>query len=143
MKDITEAIKEKRGAISRLKAELEVLERAYALLNGSSAQVSLDLSIDVHDTKKARDTKKVRVHPRKGKFSSKSSVGQSVAVLRESSVPLHVEEIVSRIKRRGLDVKKTSLSSTLARFSKEGRVFFRAPQPNTFGLVEWRTAKEV
>jgi hypothetical protein len=142
MKDITEAIKEKRNAIARLKSELDVLERAYALLNGGPVQPPLNLSVDVHDANKIREGKKVRLHPRKGKFSSKSSVGHTVAVLRESSVPLHIGEILNRISKRGHEAKKGSLASTLAKMAKQGVIFSRASQPNTFGLLEWKTTRE-
>jgi len=142
MKDIVEAIKEKRETILRLQAELEVLEKARALLNGSAG---VDHSIALHEVMKIKNRRpSVRVrrgHPMKGKVNPKSSVGQTIAVLRESGVALHISEILSRLKKRGSDAKKISLVSTMTRLSKQGRIFYKADQPSTFGLLEWQQAK--
>lgn len=141
MKDLIEAIKEKRAVITRLQAELEVLERARALLNGGATDHPTGLSVVVSDTISPRDRVRMKIHPRKGKFHAKSSVGQTVAVLREAGVPLHIDEILSRLKKRGMEAKKGSLWSTLAKLSKKGSIFHKTSQPSTFGLVEWEKAK--
>lgn len=142
MKDIAEAIKERRTAILRLQGELEVLERARALLNGG-ADVPSPLAIAVGDTLTARDRvrrRAVPVHPMKGKINPKSSIGHTVAVLRESGVPLHINDILSRVNKRGGEAKKTSLVSSTMKMCKRGYMFYKADQPSTFGLLEWRQA---
>lgn len=129
MKDIAEAIKEKRTAILRLQTELDVLERARALLNGGA--------MDQPISQPAQAPRKSKMHPLKGRFSPKSGVGHAVTVLREAGVPLHIDEIIARVKKRGYEAKKTSLGSTLAKLSKQGRIFCRTQQPNTFALLDW------
>ena len=144
MKDIGEALKERRSMILRLQAELEVLERARSLLNGESPDVA-PLAIVVREQVSVRDGRRVRratsVHPMKGKVNPKSSVGHALAVLREGGVPLHIKEIMARMKQRGAEPKKTSLFSTMTRLSKRGHIFYKADQPSTFGLVEGQKAK--
>ncbi len=141
MKDLTEAIKEKRAVITRLQAELEVLERALTLLNGGATDHPTSLSVVLGDVVSARDRVRMKIHPRKGKFQVKSSVGQTVAVLKESGIPLHIDEILSRLKKRGMEAKKGSLWSTMAKLSKKGSLFYKTRQPSTFGLLEWEKAK--
>lgn len=143
MKDIADAIKERRAAILRLQHELEVLERARSLLNGGGAEAGL--SIVATDQMTLSDPVRVRrgkiVHPMKGKVNPKSSVGHALAVLRESGVPLHMNELMTRMKKRGSEPKKGSLVSTMMKLSKRGHIFYKADQPSTFGLVEWKQAK--
>lgn len=136
MKDIVEAIKEKRAAITRLQTELEVLERARALLNGGEMEPR---QLSVFDER--NKSKRLKIHPRKGKLSPKSSTGQTAAVLREAGVALHIDEIISSLRKKGMEAKKTSLWSTLAKLSKKGVVFYKSRQPSTFGLLEWERAK--
>lgn len=147
MKDIAEAIKERRSAILRLQAEMEVLERARALLNGGATEIPMSVSVVPGTTRinimgaEVRVRRGPKVHPMKGKVNPKSSVGLTVAVLRESGVPLHIGEILIRVKKRGGEAKKASLVSTLMRMSKRSHIFYKADQPSTFGLVEWQKAK--
>jgi hypothetical protein len=146
MKDIHEAIKEKRDTIRRIQAELGVLEEAAALLNGGSVshEVRVHTAVLATAGARARVERNRAVHPMKGKVNPKSSVGQAVIALRESSVPLHIGEILARIKKRGVvDAKKTSLFSTVLKLSKQGRIFYKAEAPGTFGLMEWRQTKAI
>lgn len=141
MKDIIEAIKEKRAAITRLQADLEILERARALLNGGATDYPTPLSVVLGEAVSMQGRVKAKIHPRKGKFHPKSSVGQAVAVLREAGAPLHIADILSGMKKRGMEAKKGSLWSTLAKLSKRGSIFYKTRQPSTFGLLEWEKAK--
>jgi len=50
---------------------------------------------------------------------------------------------LARIKKRGVEAKKASLVSTMMKMAKRGRVFYKADQPSTFGLLEWRQATVV
>lgn len=138
MRNIDEAIKEKRAAITRLQADLEVLERARSLLNGGSLESPSVLEQVLRGGRRIK-----KQHPLKGRFNPKSSVGHSVIVLREAAMPLHIDDILARVKKRGHDAQKTSLGSSLAKLAKQGKIFYRAPQPNTFGLLEWEKAKAV
>lgn len=142
MKDIVEAIKERRATIGRLQEELKALERALALLNGSSTDEPKTHQVAAGEKLSVRERVGVkRGHPLKGRFNPKSGVGHTVVILREAGVPLHVDEILARVRTRGREAKKGSLASTLAKLSKQGKVFFRASQPNTFGLLEWKKAE--
>jgi hypothetical protein len=120
-KDIDAVIEQKRTLLIRIKEELAVLERAKVLLEGE------------HGTTIGRKGSKRR----KGVVSPDSEAGMAVAILREEGKPLHVDELLPGMKRMGKAATKASVSSTLARFAKKGRVFYRAAAPNTFGLLEW------
>jgi len=145
MKDIAEAIKERRAVIHRLQAELDTLERARALLDGGSVKELTPLTavLSLGPSAPITGAKRKREHPRKGRFNPKSGVGHTVAILRESGVPTHLDDIIEGVKKRGLPVRKGSLGSTLAKLAKRGRLFYRTPAPNTFGLLEWESAKQV
>ncbi len=121
VKDIDAVIQQKRTLLIRIKEELAVLERAKVLLEGE------------HGATIGRKGGKRR----KGIVSPDSEAGMAVAILREEGKPLHVDELLPRMKRMGKPATKASVSSTLARFAKKGRVFYRAEAPNTFGLLEW------
>ncbi len=146
MKDIAEAVKERRAMILRLQNEVEVLERARALLNGVAAdtprtlEVLLGERLNLRETRGARARRQQAGHPMKGKVNPKSAVGHALAVLRESGVPLHINEIMARMKKRGAEPKKGSLVSTLMKLDKRQHIFFKSEQPSTFGLIEWRQA---
>ena len=120
-KDIDAAISEKRALFIRVKEELVILERAKVLLEGESAA-----TIGRKGGKR-----------RRGVISPDSEAGMAAAILREEAKPLHVDDMVRRMKKLGKAATKASVSSTLARLSKKGRVFYRAEAPNTFGLLEW------
>jgi hypothetical protein len=141
MRSIDEAIKEKRAAIVRLQTELETLERARVLLNGGTThEVRISERLSIGNVSRVL-IRRGRVHSLQGQFRPKSGVGYSVAVLREHGNPLHVDDLIRRIQERGKRrIRKPSLSSTLAKMAKEGRIFYRAQLPNTFGLLEWKTA---
>jgi hypothetical protein len=133
MQDIRSAIKAKRLAVARLQEELGVLERAFALLEGDTV---------VTDETFTGPPPPPRGALAKGYISPDSQVGQTVAVLREAGVPLHVTEIIKRIEQKGRSVKKTSLVGSLARLVNERRVLFRK-KPNVYGLVEWKSGAYV
>src|SRR2546425_11168819 len=78
MKDIFQAIREKRDAIARLQKDLEVLEHAAALLRGD-ASTAMEPEAP---TRLARSTRRRR-GPR-FPFQKKSAAGQAAAVLAEA-----------------------------------------------------------
>ncbi len=142
MKNIDEAIKEKRAAIMRLQEEMETLERARVLLNGGTTHpLTFSETVTLRDSYRVRKGKRLRVHPMRGKVNPKSAIGHAVAVLRDRMNPLHLDEILSGVHKRGGQAKKASLGSSLAKMSKHGQIFYRASQPNTFGLIEWQAVK--
>ena len=139
---MTEAIKQRRAAISRLQQELEILERAQALLNGQAA-AEVVVSSGTITTVGAYVVKggRKRGHPMKGRLNPKSQVSYAMIVLREAGVPLHIDDIVDRMAKLGQKAKKNSIGSTLAKLAKHGRLFYRASQASTFGLLEWQQIK--
>jgi hypothetical protein len=140
MKDIDEAIRQKRAAVVRLQTEIQTLEQARALLaGGTQFEIQLHESGSQLDRFQRRKSSGGRYHPMQGKVNPKSSIGHTIAVLREAMMPLHIDEIVSRVQKRGGRVKKQSLVSTMAKMDKQGKVFARFPGPNTFGLLEWKS----
>ena len=133
MQDIGSAIKAKREAIQRLQNELDVLERAWALLEGEPVSSSSPSQVPAQE-------RHLSGPPSKGQFSPTSQVGMTIAVLRDAGAPLHVDEIITRIAQRGTTVKKTSLVGSVARLVTEKRIFYRK-KPNVYGLIEWQGAK--
>lgn len=120
-KDINAVIEQKRSLLIRIKEDLAVLERVKVLLEGE------------HGATIGRKGGKRR----RGVISPDSEAGMAVTILREEGKPLHVDELLPRMRKLGKVATKASMSSTLARFAKKGRVFYRAQPPNTFGLLEW------
>jgi len=133
-KDLVGAIKEKQAAIARLQAELD---EARALLSGvhtgGRARVRFIPSGNATRTRKAKGSPVLPYKPG-------SSVGRAAKVLRTEGKPLHVDELLPRVQRRGHEVKKTTLVGNLSRYVNAGVVFNR-PAPNTFGLLEWQEKK--
>ncbi|MCW5889082.1 MAG: winged helix-turn-helix domain-containing protein [bacterium] len=129
MQDIRMVLKAKRDALQRLQAEIDVLERAQALLEGDSLEPSPRRVVLTPE-------KRLTGAQAKNHFAPTSQVGLAIAVLRDAGSPLHVTEIMRRIMDRGGSVKKASLVGSLARLVNEKRVFVRK-RPNVFGLLEW------
>ena len=67
------------------------------------------------------------------------------AVLREKGKPLHVKEIVKKIKEKyNKKMKATSLTAVIYRYIKRGKFFCKVGgRPNTFGLIEWQPPRLV
>src|SRR5713101_2015363 len=100
LKDIDEAITEKRAHIMRLNNEVQLLERARALLNGGAAprtaappkeEATKRLVRRVGSKPGFHRVRRVsRPHPKRGAVSPTSDVGRAIAALKEAGVPLHV-----------------------------------------------------
>ena len=151
MKDLAEAIKERRNEILRLQTELDLLERARALLNGGGVAEVPAFVAALEANHRLRAARPVRVpiplrstspHPMRGRINPKSSIGHSIALLNEKGVPLHVNDLIAGIRKRGGEAKKTSLVSTLMKMSKRRHVFFKDDKPSTFGLLQWKSAQQ-
>lgn len=111
MRDLGAVIREKQRAIAALQDDLAALGRALTLVNPNG----------------------VKPHPQQGKLNPKSSVGRAVTVLRGKKEPMHVNDLLARL--RG--VKKMTLVSSLQKMAKKGNTFVKTG-PATFGLLEWR-----
>jgi hypothetical protein len=80
-----------------------------------------------------------REHPKKNQIDPTSNIGHSVAILRDAGVPLHIRKIIEGVEARtGKRINQHGLVGSISQYVREGRIFFR-PEPNTFGLMEWRT----
>jgi len=152
LKDIDEAIAEKRGHIMRLNNEVQLLERARALLNGGGTPsvarpkeaATKPLVRRVGGKPRFHRVRRVsRPHPKRGAVSPTSDVGLAIAAYREAGVPLHVNVLLPRMeKAKGSAVNKASLIGSLARLTKNGLHFYRSA-PNTFGLLEWKRTQSL
>lgn len=119
-----------RAKITELKRQLAVLEEAEALLDQEP--------MPRLGVKRRTGPGRGAAHPRYGKLSPKSALGLAQEALRTRGEPMHVDKLITYIQAvDGVRIKKGTLASSLARFSKEGRIFCRTDAPNTFGLREW------
>ncbi len=134
MRDFSRAISERRAAIVRIQEELAVLERAQALLNGSRPKIP---DTESQEALSPRERLKItRRGARQGRFHPGGGVSQARAALKEAGMPLRMDELYARTKKRGYAGQLGSLRSTLGKMWKAGRIFVRTA-PNTFGLLEW------
>ena len=70
----------------------------------------------------------------------RSQMGMVYDVLKDAGVPLHMNEIISRVSARfGVKVDPDSLGSALTKRVVKGQVFCR-PAKNTFALLEENNA---
>lgn len=130
MREIDRAIRQKETQLEKLRHDLEALRRARDVLKEDEA---LPASDEDSATTSRRGHARTRDHVR-----PKSAIGVTLAILRERRVPQHVDALLAELATRGIDAKKQSLVSSLAKLSKERRLFCRAPAPSTFGLIEWQ-----
>lgn len=73
--------------------------------------------------------------PRRSGTRSQSIVDQSIAILTENGRPMHLNELVARLRERfGRITDRDTLSSTLAKKARQG-VFLRQTAPATFDLL--------
>ena len=81
------------------------------------------------------------IHPSKRVKRGRSQPSMAYDILIESGIPLHVNEIISRIERRfGVRIDRESLVSSLSKKVVRRERFFRAGK-NTFGLLEWEVSE--
>lgn len=150
LKDIDEAISEKRAHVMRLHRELRLLEEARALLNGGAPNRPAPKPVTKRTAR--RGGTKTRVHPvrrvllphpKRGAVSPTSDVGMAISAVREAGIPLHVDELIRRIeKSKGKAPNKLSLVGSLARLTKKGLHFYRS-EPSTYGLLEWTQTRSL
>ena len=110
-----EAVKE--VILSTFEASLESQLRAVRKLR----------SKDIHYSKRAK--------------RGRSQPSMAYDILIKSGIPLHVNEIISRIEQRfGVRIDRESLVSSLSKKVVRRDRFFRNDK-NTFGLLEWEVSE--
>ena len=111
-------------AIARVKVEIERLQADLSALQRAKKELS-------HDPGEAG------TRGRSGNGPQETAVGAAARILAEEGTSLHVRDILEKMQERGMRKipTKSSLSSTLIRYSKRGTVFKRADSPNTFDLL--------
>jgi HB1, ASXL, restriction endonuclease HTH domain len=116
MKDLQEVIAEKYRQIENLRSEINALEKAKQIIEGSS-----------------RETEKPRSQPE-----------MAAAILEEVGKPMHVSQIVEQMKRKyGASPKPTTLGVTMYRYAQRGRRFYKVKgKPNTYGLIKWQSPED-
>ncbi len=73
--------------------------------------------------------------PRRSRARSQSIVDQSISILTDSDAPLHVNELVTRLRERfGRVTDRDTVSSALAKKARQG-VLLRQTAPATFALL--------
>lgn len=66
-----------------------------------------------------------------------SDVGKARELLREVRTALHVDDILRRLNRPINKKSRASLSGQISIYVRKGQIFTK-PEPNTFGLREWK-----
>src|SRR5206468_10086287 len=56
----------------------------------------------------------------------------TILVLQEAGRPMHVDDLIPRLRSKGITSSKISIVSGLARMAKDGRL--KRPRPSTYGL---------
>jgi hypothetical protein len=120
-----ELIRHRRLAdrIPQLEEDLQSLRRTRAMFNGSKRS---------HDSVVAETPPSIgdRRHER-----PPTSIGSvATAILREADRPMHVDELLPKLREKGKDTSRGSLVSTLIRYTQEG--ILTKPGMNTFALKQ-------
>ena len=131
---ILDALREKQQRVVELRKELAQLEAelrdAKALLSGRP----LASKYNAHKPKSRHGfTNGVRRKP----IQENSSVWWAQQALMLEEKPLHIDELLQKIKEYStLDVKKSTLISNLSRYIKHNDTFVR-PAESTYGLINY------
>lgn len=64
-------------------------------------------------------------------------------IIRKAGKPLTLTEILKALNLEGDDKKKNSIRGSLAGYAREGRVFTKEQEPDTFGLLEFKKQTEI
>jgi hypothetical protein len=106
----------------------------------SAAVVELEAQIVDANGRVSAFEEAIKLFPRngdEGDLRPGSQMSRVRDALRLAEKPLTVTEILVAIGVAVDDRKKNSLRGSLAAYAREGRVFSRAPAPDTFGLIEF------
>ncbi|HZL00788.1 MAG TPA: hypothetical protein VFC47_12920 [Caulobacteraceae bacterium] len=71
---------------------------------------------------------------------SGTSVAAARRALQKSGRPMHLLDILTAIGKQANSANRASLGGSLSAYVRKGEIFTR-PAPNTFGLVEFATAR--
>lgn len=125
-------LKQARELVARLEHEVGVLEQAQAVVRGK--RIAPPTESASH-----RPSRRGRPPGSTDKLNPDSQAGQAAAVLADWQREEHIDVIIVEMRRRGIEAKKQSLVSTLAKLASHGRYFYRVKgRPSTFGLIELR-----
>ena len=98
----------------------------------SAFEVSLESQLRAVRKLRTKKEEPVKPTPR-----GKSQVDMTYDILSESHTPLHVNDILDRIRQHfAVSIDRESLVSSLTKKIKRHDRFFRSDK-NTFGLLEW------
>jgi hypothetical protein len=113
MRDIQEAIAQKRDQIKRLERDIEALQRAQEILLGNDQSAE----------------------------KPKSQPDMVHSILEEVGKPMHVAQIAEQMKKKfGIAVKTTNLGVMLYRYAQRAKRFYKVKgKPNTYGLLKWES----
>ena len=139
MQDLKQKLDEKRKKVADLRKliselkqheeDLRILERAYEIVSGKTAQEPTTVIAS------ATVTADSRLH-RVPEISNPDAVEQ---ILKSAGRPLHVSSIHHEIQKRyGKDTSKQSVVAAIIRHIQRNERFYRTDSPNTFGLLEWK-----
>lgn len=122
MSDIDSVIIDLDSEIKQLQLDLAALQRARAVLERRHF---------------SQPNPPLEQKSRTGRTVKRSAVHRAEKVLREASGGMHVDDILKGMSAAGMKKlpTKASLSSTLARYAKKGKLFKRTDKPNTFELL--------
>ncbi len=117
MRDISEAINEKIEQIKRLEKDVAALQRAQEILAGNEQTTG----------------------------KPKSQPEMVYSILEEVGKPMHVAQIVERIRKIfGTPVKTANLGVMLYRYAQREKNFYKVEgKPNTYGLIKWESEKKL
>jgi hypothetical protein len=74
-------------------------------------------------------------HPRRGQISEESNTGVTRTILMEARGPLHINDILERLKiYTGREVKRGVLTSRLSKMARNRNTFIQVA-PATYGLI--------
>jgi hypothetical protein len=118
MTSIQDTLRKKESEIKILQREIEILRAAAKILAADNGNVSA---------------------PRRGSVLSHPQMIR--IVLMDRGRPLHVDEIAQAIEKRfNVKLKRTDITPTVYRAMRRKRLF-RKEGTNTFGLLEWESAR--
>ena len=116
MREIQEAIAEKRRQIDELSNDIKALEKAAQIIERSARRVE----------------------------KPESQSAMAAAILEEIGKPMHVASIGEQIKRKfQRAIKTNNLGVMLFRFARRGSLFYKVEgKPNTYGLLKWHSVTQ-
>lgn len=132
-KDVIEAIDAK---IAETRREQERLRRAAELLPTVEANLTALLrSRAILSGEEPEATLASSSLGRQGGIARTGSIGAlAIEILRDAGRPLHVNELVTRLREKGNKAAKHTVVGSLARYTKIGRMMRTAP--STYSLAD-------